>query len=231
MNSYAALDSARSINRSNENPSRNTRNGRDNYHSKGSTERYQHTDRHNSRSGSQQGPRENSLARNFTQRGIPPFNRSSQSMNALPTTQQPSNPIEKPVNTLNDAININPVEPTPNQVEKVQKLVRELLENHHIGEVSVANCHVDVDKIQVEHRWVIVRELLNTAVEVQRLKTEDRIFAGKSLNQWIKMKLITRSDIQTGTKSFLEPVEDISLDIPHIWLYIAEIIGKLYGCI
>ncbi|KAG4069929.1 hypothetical protein HA402_015153 [Bradysia odoriphaga] len=41
------------------------------------------------------------------------------------------------------------------------------------------------------------------------------------------MKLITRGDILTGTKSFLEPVEDISLDIPHIWLYIAEIIAPV----
>lgn len=134
--------------------------------------------------------------------------------------------MEKSVDQLNAAVNPNPVEPASHEVEKVQKLVRELLENHHIGEVSVANCHVDVDKIRTEHRWVIVRELFNTAVEVQRLKTTDRIFAGKSLNQWIKMKLISRSDILTGTKSFLEPVEDIALDIPHIWLYIAEIIGK-----
>lgn len=185
-------------------------------------ERYQYSDRRNSRSGSQHRSRENSLARNFPQRNIPPFSRSSQSMNALPTQQ----PIV-PVDTSNAMLNLSPVEPSSNEVEKVQKLVRELLENHHIGEVSLANCHVDVDKIRVEHRWVIVRELFNTAVEVQRLKTSDRIFAGKSLNQWLKMKLITSSDILTGTKSFLEPVEDISLDIPHIWLYIAEIIGKL----
>lgn len=225
-NSFAALDSARG-----EHPPHNNRNVRDNYHSKGSMERYQYSDRRNSRSGSQHRSRENSLARNFTQRNAPPpFNRSSQSMNALPTTQPHTIPIEKAVDPSIATINPNPVEPTTNEIEKVQKLVRELLENHHIGEVSVANCHVDVDKIRSEHRWVIVRELFNTAVEVQRLKTADRIFAGKSLNQWLKMKLITRSDILTGTKSFLEPVEDICLDIPHIWLYFAEMIGKLNRC-
>lgn len=219
-NSFAALDSARSVQSgSSENPPRNNRSIRENYHSKGSMERNQYPDRRNSRGYSQHRSRENSLARNLPQRTIPPFNRSSQSMNALP--------VEKTAETPNATINPNPVEPTENDVEKVQKLVRELLENHQIGEVSVANCHVDVDKIRMEHRWVIVRELFNTAVEVQRLKTADRIFAGKSLNQWIKMKLVSRSDILTGTKSFLEPVEDISLDIPHIWLYIAEIIGKL----
>ncbi len=227
-NSFAVLDSARGFGNSTDNQPRNhNRNGRDNYHSKGSMERYQHSDRRNSRSGSQHRSRENSLARNFTQRNIPPFNRSSQSMNALPTPQPSSSiPMGKTDEPTNATVNPNPVEPTSTEVEKVQKLARELLENHHIGEVSVANCHVDVDKIRIEHRWVLVRELFNIAVEVQRLKTTDRIFAGKSLNQWIKMKLITRSDILTGTKSFLEPVEDISLDIPHIWLYIAEIIGK-----
>lgn len=183
------------------------------------------SDRRNSRSGSQQRSRENSQPRTFIQR--PPFNRSSQSMNALPTNQPPSIPIQRSSETSIATINPNPVEPTSDIVEKVQKLVRELLENHHIGEVSIANCHVDIDKIRTEHRWVIVRELFNTAVELPRLKTTDRIFAGKSLNQWIKMKLISRSDILTGIKSFLEPVEDISLDIPHIWHYIAEIIGKL----
>lgn len=226
-NSFAALDSARGLSSSIENPPRNNRSGRDQYHSKGSMERYQHSDRRNSRSGSQHRSRENSLARNFAQRNIPPFSRSSQSMNALPTPQQSSVAVGKSDETIHATVNPNPVEPTSNEVEKVQKLARELLENHHIGEVSIANCHVDLDKIKVEHRWVIVRELFNVAVEVQRLKTTDRIFAGKSLNQWTKMKLITRSDLLTGTKSFLEPVEDISLDIPHIWLYIAEIIGEL----
>ncbi|KAG4069974.1 hypothetical protein HA402_015198 [Bradysia odoriphaga] len=224
-NSFAALDSARGLSNSIENPPRSNRNGRDNYHSKGSMERYQHSDRRNSRSGSQHRSRENSLARNFPQRSnIPPFSRSSQSMNAISTSQQ-SLPITRADPTA--TVNLNPVEPSSADVEKMQKLVRELLENHHIGEVSLANCHVDVDKTRMEHRWVVVRELLNVAVEVQRLKTIDRIFAGKSLNQWIKMKLITRSDILTGMKSFLEPVEDISLDIPHIWLYIAEIIAPV----
>lgn len=231
-NSFAALDSVRNISSSNENHNRNNRNGRDNYHSKGSIG----YDRRNSRSGSQHRSRENSLARNFNQRNIPPFNRSSQSMNALPIAQQPSIPIEKSVD-LPSATNmpmLNPVEPTSNEVTKVAKLVRELLENHHIGEVSIANCHTDVDKIRNEYRWVMIRELLNTAVEVQRLKTADRTFAGKSINQWIKMKLINVNDVLTGLKSFLELVEDIALDIPHIWLYIAEIIGKLsctYFCI
>lgn len=191
-------------------------------------ERYRY-DRRNSRSGSQNRSRDNSLARNFTQRNIPPFNRSSQSMNALPIAQQPSMPTEKIVDQPSATILPipNPVEPTSNEVTKVVKLVRELMENHHIGEVSLANCHVDVDKIRVEHRWVMVRELLNTAVEVQRLKTADRTFAGKSINQWIKMKLITVNDVLTGLKSFLELVEDIALDIPLIWHYIAEIIGRL----
>lgn len=227
-NTFAALDSARGgLNSSIDNPPRNNRNNRDNYHSKGSMERYQHSDRRNSRSGSQHRSRENSLARNFNQRtsNIPPFSRSSQSMNAISTSQQ-SMPIVRSADQA-AAVNPNPVEPSAAEVEKVQKLVREMLENHNIGEVSVANCHVDVDKTRIEHRWTLVRELLNVAVEVQRLKTADRQFAGGALNQWIKMKLITRSDILTGLKSFLEPVEDISLDIPHIWLYIAEIIAPV----
>lgn len=226
-NSFAALDSARGLGGSMDNPPRNNRNSRDNYHSKGSMERYQHSDRRNSRSGSQHRSRENSLARNFAQQrsNIPPFSRSSQSMNAISTSQQ-SMPIVRS-DPAAAVVNPNPIEPNIAEVEKIQKLVREMLENHHIGEVSVANCHEDVDKIRNEHRWIVVRELLNVAVEVQRLKTDDRIFAGKALNQWFKMKLVTRSDILTGMKSFLEPVEDISLDIPHIWLYIAEIIAPV----
>ncbi|KAJ6628986.1 Eukaryotic translation initiation factor 4 gamma 3, partial [Pseudolycoriella hygida] len=219
-NTFAALDSARSGG-SVDNSARNNRNARDNYHSKGSMERYQYSDRNNSRSGSQHRSRENSLARNYTQRNIPPFNRSSQSMNALPTPQ-PSIAVAKPIE-----VDPSPVEPPSNQISRMQKLARELLDNHHIGEVSIANCHVDVDKFPVEQRWALIRELFNTAVETQGLKTADRSFAGKSLNQWLKMKLITHCDILTGLKSFLEPVEDISLDIPHIWLYIAEMITPL----
>lgn len=191
-------------------------------------ERYQQNDRRNSRSGSQHRSRENSLARNFTPRNAPPFTRSSQSMNALPTPPPSSIVIGKAADET-AIVNPNPVEPSSNEVEKIQKWARELLENHHIGEVSIANCDADLVNIRAEHRWVLVRELFNVSVEVQRLKTDDRIFAGKALNQWIKMKLVTRSDLLTGTKSFLEPVEDISLDIPHIWLYIAEIIGENRG--
>lgn len=140
---------------------------------------------------------------------------SQQTVSNEKTTEMPSPTMPKTV------------EPTPNEITKVQKFVRDLLENHHIGETSLANCHIDVDKIPVQHRWVIVRELFNTAVEIPRLKTADRTFAGRTINQWIKMELITVDDMLNGLKSFLEPIEDISVDIPHIWMYIAEGIGKL----
>lgn len=105
-------------------------------------------------------------------------------------------------------------------------MVKDLLEGHHVGELQLSGCHSDLEKLSESQRYLAVVTMYNIAIEHKRLSQSDRVYAGQVCSQWITMKTITTGDYLKALKEFLEPVEDLFIDIPKIWLYIAELISK-----
>lgn len=101
-----------------------------------------------------------------------------------------------------------------------------MLDSCHIGELKLENCNYEIEKYAEKYRWVAVRELYNISAENPRLNSSDRLFAGQVCSQWLKMNVLTTAAYLRGLKEFLEPADDLSIDIPKIWLYIAENISK-----
>lgn len=95
-----------------------------------------------------------------------------------------------------------------------------------IGEVQLADSHIELEIVVEAYRWAAVRELHNLAVELVRLNTSDRIFAGQVCCHWIATKIITVSDYLRALREFFDLVGELSLDIPNIYQYIAECVGK-----
>lgn len=105
-------------------------------------------------------------------------------------------------------------------------MVKDLLEGHYVGEVQLAGCHIDLEKIPESQRYLAVLNIYNISVEHERLSQGDRVFAGQVCSQWISTKTITTNDYLKALKEFLEPLDDLRIDIPKIWWYIAEIISN-----
>lgn len=95
-----------------------------------------------------------------------------------------------------------------------------------IGEVQLADSHIELRTVGEAFRWAAVRELFNISVELVRLQPSDRMFAGKVCGHWITTKTITVSDYLRALRDFWQFVDELSVDVPKIWQYIAECVSK-----
>lgn len=107
-------------------------------------------------------------------------------------------------------------------------MTRELVEGHSIGEVGLADCHLDLANYPEQYRWAAVREMCMFCVENLKIKSADRIFAGQVCSMWMKTKTITTSDYMRAILEFLEPIDEVSMDVPKIWSYVPELISKYF---
>lgn len=64
---------------------------------------------------------------------------------------------------------------------------------------------------------------------LERSKTA-RLRAGLLFATLIKKKIVPLEDYCTGLQDILSQVDDLTIDIPKIWDYIAELLGKDRVC-
>lgn len=117
-------------------------------------------------------------------------------------------------------------EPDQNSIDSIKALTKGLLLAHMIGEIQLADSHIELDAIEKAFRWAAVRELHNFSIEHSRLQPRDRMFAGQVCCHWIATKTITVTDYLRALRDFFEFVDELSVDIPKIWQYIAECVSK-----
>lgn len=113
-------------------------------------------------------------------------------------------------------------------LSSLQAITRELVEGHCIGEIELNECHLELANVPEQYRWAAVREMCNFCVENLKIKSADRIFAGQVCSMWMSTKTISSSDYMRALREFLEPIDDISMDVPKIWSYVPELISKYF---
>lgn len=83
-----------------------------------------------------------------------------------------------------------------------------------------------LDKINKQHRWALVRDLHNSAVDISGLTEEKRCFIGTICTYWLNDKQITKQDYVKGLTEYIKLLADIVIDVPKIYEWTAQMICK-----
>lgn len=83
-----------------------------------------------------------------------------------------------------------------------------------------------LDSINHAHRWGLVRELYNSAVDVPGLTVAKRCLIGTICAYWLDQRQITKQDYVRGLGEYITMVADIEMDVPLIYEWTAQMICK-----
>lgn len=78
----------------------------------------------------------------------------------------------------------------------------------------------------MQHRWAVVRELHNSAVDTSGLNETKRCFIGTICAYWSDHNRITKQDYVRGLGEYLTLLEDIVIDVPKIHEWTVQMICK-----
>ncbi|XP_036398059.1 eukaryotic translation initiation factor 4 gamma 1-like [Megalops cyprinoides] len=124
----------------------------------------------------------------------------------------------------------NPAEPSPVQPimpeDKLEKKSKAIIEEYlHINDLKEALLCVR-ELTCVPLLSVFVRSGVETALERDAVARER---TGRLLQQLVQAGTLPAQQYYRGMQEILEVAEDMAIDIPHIWLYLAEIIVPMLG--
>uniref|UniRef100_A0AAX7VK32 Eukaryotic translation initiation factor 4 gamma, 1a n=1 Tax=Astatotilapia calliptera TaxID=8154 RepID=A0AAX7VK32_ASTCA len=108
--------------------------------------------------------------------------------------------------------------------EEVEKKSHAIIEEYlHINDVKEAlQCVVELNSTSL--LYVFVRNGLESTLERSTIAREHM---GLLLHQLIKAGTLPTQQYYKGLLEILEVAEDMAIDIPHIWLYLAELITPM----
>jgi len=102
--------------------------------------------------------------------------------------------------------------------QKTKSILEEYF--HNVDMVEAFNCIAELYHIETIN--LLVENMLDTVLE---MKEKDRINAGKLLSYLLKNESLPRQEFTKGVNTVLEFSEDIVIDIPNFWMYVANTIG------
>ncbi|XP_031622161.1 eukaryotic translation initiation factor 4G isoform X2 [Contarinia nasturtii] len=85
-----------------------------------------------------------------------------------------------------------------------------------------------LDKINKNHRWALVRDLHNRAVDISGLTEEKRCFIGTICTYWLNNNQITKQDYVKGLLEYINLLADIVMDVPKIYEWTAQMISVAF---
>lgn len=108
--------------------------------------------------------------------------------------------------------------------EEVEKKSHAIIEEYlHINDVKEAlQCVVELNSTSL--LYVFVRNGLESTLERSTIAREHM---GLLLHQLVKAGTLPTQQYYKGLLEILEVAEDMAIDIPHIWLYLAELITPM----
>ncbi|XP_043926739.1 eukaryotic translation initiation factor 4 gamma 1-like [Protopterus annectens] len=108
--------------------------------------------------------------------------------------------------------------------EEVEKKSKAILEEFlHINDMKEAvQCVQEMNSAQ--HLYIFVRDGIESTLERSTIAREHM---GLLLHQLVKVGILPRDQYYKGIREILEVAEDMEIDIPHIWQYLAELITPL----
>lgn len=115
------------------------------------------------------------------------------------------------------------------ELNKVQKIAKTILTSHQNDEFRDTRDLDNAPSLEAvarKDRWAIVREIYNLSAELKGLNESNRVFVGTMCSYWVKNGLITKEDYLRGITEYLEPIEDVQIDVPKIWEWTVETICK-----
>ncbi|XP_040910483.1 eukaryotic translation initiation factor 4 gamma 1a isoform X2 [Toxotes jaculatrix] len=108
--------------------------------------------------------------------------------------------------------------------EEVEKKTKAIIEEYlHINDLKEAlQCVAELNSVSL--LYVFVRNGVESTLERSAIARENM---GHLLHQLIKAGTLPTQQYYKGLQEILEAAEDMAIDIPHIWLYLAELITPM----
>ncbi|XP_060902127.1 eukaryotic translation initiation factor 4 gamma 1-like isoform X3 [Labrus mixtus] len=116
-----------------------------------------------------------------------------------------------------------PAKPALTEEELNKKSIAIIEEYLHINDMKEAlQCVQEMNSTQL--LFVFVRNGLESTLERSTIAREH---TGLLLHQLIKAGTLPKQQYYKGLQEILEVAEDMAIDVPHIWLYLAELITPM----
>lgn len=112
-----------------------------------------------------------------------------------------------------------------NAIRATIKEILPLLQHENLNKYSQLDDAMDTHKSQ--HRWAVVRELYNLAVDTSGLNETKRFFIGTICAYWFDNNLITKQDYVRALSEIISNLEDIAIDVPKIYEWLSPMICEL----
>uniref|UniRef100_A0A8D3DIT2 Eukaryotic translation initiation factor 4 gamma 3 n=1 Tax=Scophthalmus maximus TaxID=52904 RepID=A0A8D3DIT2_SCOMX len=129
---------------------------------------------------------------------------------------------------VRDAVKPEPVVPTPDRPalleDEIERKSKSIIDEFlHINDYKEAiQCVNELDLGSQLHRFVRVG--VESTLERSQI-TRDHM--GQLLFQLLQQGILPRDQFYKGFADTLEQADDMSIDIPHIWLYLAELLSPM----
>ncbi|XP_018606133.2 eukaryotic translation initiation factor 4 gamma 3 isoform X3 [Scleropages formosus] len=172
-----------------------------------------------------------------------PFTRSSTGPREVTESQTPEEPCREPVGTLRQPSSAGekadvdsskarePGKPEPPQdkallsEEDMERRCRSIIDEFlHINDYKEAvQCVVELD--QGPQLQVFVRIGVESTLERSHI-TRDHM--GQLFFQLVQTGILPKAQFFKGFAEILEVADDMAIDVPHIWLYLAELLNPMF---
>lgn len=112
------------------------------------------------------------------------------------------------------------------QIDTVLKNLLQKVQKNDLTTYSSLEDAPQLDKINQAHRWALVRDLHNKAVDISGLTEEKLCFIGTICAYWFDNKQITKQDYVKGLSEYITTLDDIVYDVPKVYEWTAQMICK-----
>lgn len=173
------------------------------------------TEGRRSQRGSQHRSRDNSGNRMMSA-----GSRSLQSMPRQQQQQQPHLPYIATSQTIVKPETINEPEPTEKAIEQIQNSLCTIVEEYFSGQPKEEFTDELKKLVKGAMRPIAVRDLFNLMLEKSK---KHRLASGEIIVHMFVNEIIRVVDYEAGLQQVLDGADDISIDVPKIWDYLAEL--------
>lgn len=175
-----------------------------------------------SQHGSQQRSRDNSTNRIMSagSRSLQSMPRQAQNLPYIPSTSQTIVRELEKLDIVKPEIASEP-EPNDKAIEQIQNSLCTIVEEYFSGQ-SKDEFTDELKKLVFGViRPIAVRDLFNLMLEKSR---KHRLASGELICHMFFNQIIRLEDYEAGLQQVLDGVDDISIDVPKIWDYLAELL-------
>lgn len=150
----------------------------------------------------------------------------SSSTTSLSTSNLPS-PSSLTPSSSDPKLSEDISEQTEQVIHSILKNLLQKVQKNDINDYDAMDEAPQLDKINQVHRWALVRDLHNMAVDISGLTEAKRCFIGIICTYWLNHNQISKQDYVRGLSEFVTMLADIEIDVPKVYEWTAQMICKL----